>query len=189
MNLIGITGKAGTGKDTLAKIIVEEYGFAQYALAHPMKAAMCAAFDLPMHVFEDRELKEQTIAWIGKSPRQLMQLFGTEFGRRLVRDEIWLMVAERRREWLASTDTCSGMVVSDIRFPDEAAWIRACGGLLIHLDRPGVEAVSAHSSENGVSMEDGDALIQNNGSIDDLSDKLTFLLSEKCKLLPLKKNF
>ena len=45
-----------------------------------------------------------------------------------------------------------GMVISDVRFDNEAAWIPAHGGRIIHVIRPDTKAVEAHASEDGIEM-------------------------------------
>lgn len=164
MRLIGIAGKAGSGKDTVAEHLVNNYGFARYALAGPIKKAVCAAFDLGAHVYEDRELKEKTLEWLGFSPRRLAQLLGTEFGRKLIADDVWLRVAQHHLDWLSSLDVCSGVVVSDIRYDNEAEWVhKNCGEVwLVH--RPDVAVVESHSSEAGVDMALVNRVLPNTGT-------------------------
>jgi len=69
--LIGITGKAGTGKDTFADLIVDSYAgkqFSRYAFAAPIKKMLEAGFGLTPDVWENRDLKEKPLNSIGKSP-------------------------------------------------------------------------------------------------------------------------
>lgn len=164
MRLIGIAGKAGSGKDTVAAHLVDNYSFTRYALAAPIKKAMCAAFSLPEHVFEDRELKEKPLDWLGFSPRRLAQLFGTEFGRKIVGDDVWLRVAQRNIDWLRATGG-GDVVVSDVRYNNEAEWIRRNCGEVWVVDRPDTAPVASHSSEAGVDMALVNRVLPNNGSI------------------------
>jgi hypothetical protein len=68
-----------------------------------------------------------------------------------------------------------GMVIPDIRFENEAEWIRK-NGLLIRIVRPDAMEVASHSSENGVSTEAIDEIIWNNGSLDLLYRKLNVVM-------------
>jgi hypothetical protein len=178
MKLIGLAGKAGVGKDTVADILERDHDFTRYALAQPIKAALCEAFFLWPADFTDRERKERVISWIGKSPRQLAQLFGTEFAREMIAPDIWLRVAQKRYEAILADGVARGFVVSDVRFENEADWIRSNGGVVWHIERPGAEPVADHASEEGVEQKGADAIIVNNGTIEDLRGKVAFLLSE-----------
>jgi len=67
------------------------------------------------------------------------------------------------------------MVVSDVRFDNEADWVRSIGGLVIHIIRGSAPDVAAHSSEQGVTMRPGDGTIVNDGTLQDLYTQIDFL--------------
>ncbi|MCY1282783.1 hypothetical protein D9M70_316310 [compost metagenome] len=122
-------------------------------------------------------LKEAPIDWLGKSPRELMQLLGTEWGRDLVHPQLWLLLAERNLANLAETQArCDGFVISDVRFENEAAWVRQRGGIVVHLRRPAADAVNPHSSESGIHVHDNDLLIDNAGTLQELYAQLDLLM-------------
>lgn len=152
-HLIGITGRAGVGKDTAADHLVHAHGFARYSLADPIRHGLVAMLHgiglTPAH-FSVRECKEQPLSLLGKSPRQLAQTLGTEWGRQLVHPDLWLLLAE---QVIADvTDNGGrGIVIPDVRFDNEADLIRRHHGTLIHIQRDSATAVAAHSSEAGVS--------------------------------------
>jgi hypothetical protein len=165
MQLIGLNGPAGSGKDTIAEYLRDHHGFATLSFAHPVYAGVSAAFGIPIEQMKDRHFKEQPIWWIGKSPRQLLQLFGTEFGREMVAKDIWLRVAKNTLDevcYLRDKDSAPcRVVISDVRFDNEAEWVRNLGGVIWHIHRPGVQPVAAHVSEAGVSFETGDEQVVN----------------------------
>ncbi|RKR79189.1 deoxynucleotide monophosphate kinase family protein [Marinobacter nauticus] len=175
MRLIGIAGKARSGKDTVAAYLVKKHGLLKYSFADPMKAGIKEMFGLTeQHVNGD--LKEIVIPWLGVSPRRLMQTLGTEWGREMIRPDLWVMLAQRQWDQIRqpTADTFNGgMIVPDIRFEEEAAFIRRNGGLVIHMFRDDLQLVEAHKSESGVCFMDGDWLIENNGTIDDLYNELS----------------
>lgn len=187
MILIGLHGLAGSGKDSVGHYLEDVYQFERAALAKPIKDAACVLFDLTPEHFEDRGLKETVIPWLGKSPRQIAQLLGTEFGRRYLGSDIWIKVAKQRldawrSEFLEQTfHSLCGFVVTDIRYDDEAEWIRSEGGAVWHIHRPGLAPVSSHSSENGISLTHGDMMIENSGTLYDLYDKVDFLIDATLK--------
>ena len=83
------------------------------------------------------------------SPRRAYQLFGTEFGRAL-RPTIWLDCAKRKLDALGPNE---GLVITDIRFPNEHRWLSYAGGMLIHVRRQGAAyqiADNTHESEVGL---------------------------------------
>jgi hypothetical protein len=118
MHLIGITGKARAGKDTVAKYLVRNYGFVSSSFALPLKRAAKEMFGLSDDEAFGDELKEVPIPfWWGLSPRAMFQKLGTEGGRILFGDDIWLKRWERF--YLQYRDSAH-VVVSDVRFDNEA---------------------------------------------------------------------
>lgn len=155
-NLIGITGKAGAGKDTLAAGLKGRSGVI-YSLASPLKRGIETMFGLPSTVWE-RDQKEVVIPWLGVSPRRLAQTLGTEWGRELIAPDVWLRVAER-----AITEALREgalVVVPDIRFDNEAEMIRRLDGIVVRVERD-VAAVEAHVSEAGIADCLVDVVIEN----------------------------
>ena len=165
-NLIGLVGRARTGKDTAGGWISCRHGLRTRSFADPIKMML-------MWTFGDRFSRgdrEQPIDWLGKSPRQLMQTLGTEWGRDLVHPDLWVLVAKQEWERLlaegGSEDT--GMVFTDVRFRNEAEWVLREGGTLIHIVRPDAELVNAHASEQADLSDLCDYRIENTGTIEDL---------------------
>lgn len=161
--MIGIAGRAGSGKDTVANYLIKEFGYTTYTLADPVKDGVLVMLrHLGVrweHLWGDK--KEEIIPAIGKSGRQLTQLLGTEWGRDMVDIDLWVKTAEARvSDW-------SGRVLTDVRYENEAAFVRR-HGKLIHLHRPDAQEVSPHSSEAGVRREPGDLVITNDGTVEDL---------------------
>ena len=161
--LIGIAGRAGSGKDTAGAHLVSNHGFSQYAFADPIRAMLAALGAFPAADLLDRDAKEKVIDWLGKSPRQMAQTLGTEWGRELVHPQLWVLMAQRR--WEAAQAAGEDLVITDVRFANEARWIRDQGGMVILLSRPDTEAVSAHASEQVDLSPLADWLIDNNDSI------------------------
>ncbi len=123
IKLIGFAGPATSGKDTACDYLANAYFFTQYSFAAPTKRALMAMFSLSMaHVGGD--LKEVDVDWLGKSPRQLLQTLGTEWGRNQIGDDIWVKTLARELEGDISLsqqlyESWFG-VISDVRFEDEA---------------------------------------------------------------------
>jgi len=167
--LIGLAGPARSGKSTAATYIEQQFGFAQYAFAQPLKEALRGMLNLSDRELEG-DLKEEALTDIGLSPRQLMQTLGTEWGRQHGGRDFWLRVAERRLAHIedALPHAFNGYVISDVRFENEAAWVRARGGVILHIHRPDAPQVASHSSEHGIAIHGGDIEISNDADIETL---------------------
>lgn len=173
--IIGIAGRAGSGKNLVASMIPDS---AVIQLADPLYAMLEAMLGIPAEQLRDRQTKELPIDGIGKSPRQLLQTLGTEWGRALVRDDIWLVLARRRIDALLEAGAAS-VVIADVRFDNEAAMIRQAGGQVWEVVRPGGHAVAEHESERGVSPHLVDLKIHNAGTIEQLRDYVADALASK----------
>lgn len=170
--LIGLCGPAGAGKNTVADILACEGSgeFVLLAFADPIYQCISAITGLPASRLKDRTVKEQVISWLGRSPRQLLQSMGTDWGRDQVHPEIWIRITMER----ASRHMSLGhrVVVTDVRFDNEAEAIVAAGGEVWRVIRPGwrcldVEAAN-HRSEAGVSDRLVSRTVENSGTLDDL---------------------
>lgn len=166
MKIIGLTGPAGSGKDTVADRLVSQYGYIKYSFAEPLKA-MLKVIGVDC---DNRETKELPHPVFGVSPRVMAQTLGTEWMRKGVNREGWLLLAlERIRSTtelnnLEDVPTEKGIVFSDVRFENEAEFIRA-RGTLVHIVRK-VEAVAAHESEKGIVFRDEDRCLMNDKTIE-----------------------
>jgi hypothetical protein len=177
--VIGITGLAGAGKDTLADYLVKEHGYTKYSLASPIKQLLNERFGWTDEEWLDREWKEtphrrcgygvrRNQGWIGKveefSPRSWAQWLGTDVGRTIGGEDVWVNLM-RKFSW-----TVDKLVVSDVRFDNEANAIHNLGGKVIKIDRVLAVPVRAHASEMGVSSQLIDAFVWNDGTIDRLTE-------------------
>ncbi len=155
--IIGIAGRAGAGKNTVAEMIP---GAAVFGFADPLYEGLAAMLGVPEEMLRSRRNKETPLVWLGKSPRELMQLLGTEWGRGMVAQDIWLRLAKRRIETYGGT-----IVFSDVRFDNEAEWIRNQGGEVWLVERE-QETHHTHSSEAGISPHLIDRVIDNRGTLE-----------------------
>lgn len=166
-HLLGINGKAGSGKDTVADLLRSRRGYHSIAFADPLRAGITAMLALDAGHFEHPQ-KEQPLPIIEKSPRQLLQLLGTEWGRQMIHPDLWVMLAARRVADIRLRHPGANIVITDVRLDNEAAMIRELGGEIWMLTRPGAGTPHAHSSENGISLHHIARTIRNNGTLDEL---------------------
>ena len=148
--LIGLAGRAGAGKDTVAGIIREEAALAGQrtavaSFADPLYRAISAITGIPVAMLRDRTFKEDTIDWLGKSPRQLLQTLGTEWGRNMMGENFWVEIFRNAAE---QYDT---VVVSDVRFPNEVDVITEdMGGVVYRVVKANSGSNDQHLSEAGI---------------------------------------
>lgn len=163
--LVGITGRAGSGKDTFARLLAEvsDQLVEIDHFAEPLRQGLQAMLGLSPEAFEPA-LKELPIPWLGVSPRRLMQTLGTEWGREMVAPDLWVTLAQRRRDHSHYDAT----IFADVRFESEADWIRDQGGTILRMVRPSPDRLDAHKSEDGIARHKDDVAIYNAGSLDDL---------------------
>lgn len=178
-NLIGIHGAAGSGKDTIAEYLVAYHDFVRYGFADPIKNGLAIMLGLSPCDFAERERKEAPHPRYGVSPRRMAQTLGTEWGRQMVHPNVWVTAAEVHCRRLACGGW-TGIVIPDVRFENEATWIRANGGRIWHILRPDAPVVEAHSSEAGIAYDlaGGDALIHNGGTLERLYEHVRMGLRE-----------
>lgn len=177
IKLIGISGAARSGKDTAADYLVKAFGFRKFSFAAPIKEGVKAMFGLTEdHV--NGHLKEKILDDLGVSPRFLMQTLGTEWGRKIVHTDAWLIAAQRQLSLLKEKGV-KFVVIPDVRFENEASFIRDNGGVMLHVSRDDCEQVLNHESENGVSLMPGDFQVANNKTIVEFCYRVDTIFVEK----------
>ena len=183
IDLIGIAGYARSGKDTTANYVSMRYGHTQASFAeaireglfalnpqitinHPMtKETTLMPLQLAVFVFGWEDLKD-----ISPDVRPLMQKFGSEVGRSLWGEDFWInrlfyrTVGERK------------LVISDVRYWNEAQTIRRKGGEVWWVERPGIGAANQHPSESDLENYEFDRHIRNDGTTDFLFDKIDLIM-------------
>ena len=213
-NLIGISGKIGSGKDTVGNIIqmltqgidsntqITEYvngtnitGF-DYQIkkfADTIKDIACMLIGCTRAQLEDQEFKQKELGeewWycvaddgsyipyeqnlhknkvvnlVKLTPRKLLQLLGTECGRQIIHPNIWVnsLFADYKKD--------SNWIITDVRFPNEAQAIKDKGGIMIRINRPLYRLDDQHPSETALDNYNFDYVIENEGNIDELVQKI-----------------
>lgn len=164
-NLIGICGFIGSGKDTVAKMFVEQ-GCVQDSFAAPLKDMCASIFGWQREMLEgdsmdSREFRETAdLYWTRKlgidnfTPRLALQLLGTDIMRTHFSQDIWLNSLEYRIRRQRQDDLC--VVVSDARFKNELNLIKELGGVVIHVKRselPEWYEVAVHANNGSVTAK------------------------------------
>lgn len=194
--IIGICGLAGSGKDTLADMLCEKYGFVKLSFGSVLKDIVSIIFSwdrekLEGSTMESREWRETPDEWWSKkleipdlTPRKVLQQIGTNVFRKHFHKDIWVSVLERKLEMYPK------VVVTDCRFSNEIEMIRKCGGKIVRLQRGELpswydkyffgeieEPKNVHPSEYMWIREKFDYEIKNNGDKKEMLKELYPLVS------------
>lgn len=174
--IVGFAGRIGAGKDTAAEALVER-GWVKVAFSDAVWEAVsrldpmiCSPWSFSDYI-DYMGIEEAKRGY--PEIRRLAQKMGTEVGRQLIGETVWLDALERR---LDSLPDCPGVCVSGVRFDNEAQWIRQRGGLVIEVlraERDGVDPSNGtHASETGLTQEFVDWNIRNDGPVHELHDRI-----------------
>ena len=222
MNIIGISGLAGSGKDTVADMLLKHKGVIKVSLADPIKrfAAEMWGFSKeqlfgPSQFRNAPDPRYETSPGNFLTPRKVLQHLGTEGGRAIDYD-VWIRYAldvsstllnAKPREWCYSPENglqqyisqypqgefetlddfpekVKAVIIPDCRFPNEIEQIKAAGGILIRIVRPGAglkDAFGLHASEREMAdIPDSDfsVVLQNSGTLDDLQQSVDILVRD-----------
>lgn len=167
--VLGIAGPAGSGKDTFSDMVTVELNVRGHravalSMAAPLKSAMQELFGVDVYGLTRAEKELPHIKLSGRTPREVMQWLGTEFGRTLVGPDVWIRAMQTRIETIPDGVF---ILIPDIRFVNEVQFARK-NGMMLTIDRE-VAAVAAHSSEGLVAGH----LINNQGSLTELRERAT----------------
>lgn len=147
--IIGLAGPAGCGKDSARHVLELKHDFAGLAFADPirnMTHALLTSTGASTDYLHKRELKETPVPGLGVSTRHIMQTLGTEWAREHFGPGFWINAAASTMADLRSQGY-RHCVISDVRFANEADWIRTQGGEVWQIVRPGLAPVRTHVSE------------------------------------------
>jgi hypothetical protein len=195
-----VCGFIGSGKDTVADYLTNFHGFRRESLANSLKDAVAQVFGWDRTMLEGRtktarEWREQPDLWWADrlgipdlTPRWVLQYWGTEVCRRAFHDDIWIASLENKLR-----NSKDDIVISDCRFPNEIQSIKHAGGKVVRVVRGpepewynlaldsnnGSESanimlmkLSIHASETAWVGTNFDAVVDNNGTLDQLYQQL-----------------
>lgn len=155
---IALCGYAYSGKDTAALALIEK-GWKRVAFADALKEVA------------------RGIGWDGEKDdhgRWLLQQLGQQV-REHIAEDAWVQAVAKSIQEMRSLSgfrpTC--VVLTDCRYQNEAQWVRSVGGKVVRVSRPNTGPVNNHISESDLDDFDFDAVITNDGTVEELGEKLT----------------
>jgi hypothetical protein len=168
--VISISGYAQVGKDTLAGFLIEQ-GYKRLAFADSLRDALWVLNPwVPIHGGE-RYYQLQTVVdllgWDDAKAhpeiRRLLQVMGTEVGRQILGENVWVDLLKRKIEPEGK------YVVTDTRFPNEFKALRDLGAQMVRVTRDGIGPVNGHKSETALDEFIFDVTVENDGTLEELA--------------------
>lgn len=173
--IIGLSGYAQSGKDATANLLCLNYGYTRIAFADAMRHALMIInpkLDSITRVSDYVDDYGWDMAKKNPEVRRLLQVLGTDFGRTMLGDDVWIKLA------LRDVRQDERIVISDVRFPNEAEAIKKLSGSVWRINRHNHTAVNGHKSEHAMDNYMFNHVIYNDGTLDDLSDEVFMLARE-----------
>jgi len=180
--LIGLSGKARSGKNTAAYYIQERLGedASIDSFAGNLKRVCMEAFGFTANQVYGNEKLVVDSFW-GNTPVYFLQKVGTELFRNMIDKDFWckslMKTVDRVLEYEDNI-----IIIDDVRFPNEADAIKERGGILIRInreERPDTGRDPNHPSEIALDDYEGfDYIIDNDGTIEELYNKLEVILEQ-----------
>lgn len=167
--IIGLTGYAQSGKDTVAQILVEHHGFERIAFADKIREFCYAMNPVVGHVANEETILRHVVDRDGWDEakklggiRRMLQNVGIA-AREVFGEKFWIEQA------LNGINPTENIVITDVRFINEAKAIKEYEGSQIwKVKRPGIGPVNAHISESEMDGYKVDQIFYNGGTIEDL---------------------
>lgn len=184
--VIGICGKKFSGKSTVARLLSEATGYEVRSFADKLKDVCCVLSGCTRLDLEDYDFKENKLvpeyleAYCGDADKPTFRAFLQHFGSEVMRginDNIWIDCT--------LGNECGNVIVSDVRFPNEAKAIKDRGGIVIKVVRDSVDAKDKHQSEMMIDGIDADYVLWNDTTLENLVlnvDSLVRLLRANGKI-------
>ena len=177
IKLIALTGAAKSGKSTIAKYLSKgtdsRYGthvpFVRARFSGTLKKMLMQITDVTEDMIEGSLKEEPQEIFGGRTPREVMQTLGTEWGRDSVYSKIWL------DSWERSVCDLTYVVVEDLRYLNEAELVKNRGGEIWRIKRPDYQC-NGHISETEMEGIDPDLTIRNSGSLGELHAMIDSIL-------------
>jgi hypothetical protein len=181
--VIGLTGFAGSGKDTVGEEFIRR-GWKRVSFAAGVYA-LALAIDPWIEVgpghYELLSVTVETVGWMGSKwnypdVRRILQNVGNE-AREVIGKTVWVDLAQKQIDQYTSEGY--NVVITDVRYPNESEMVRSLdNGFVVKVERPGVGPINGHISDKGLSESQIDAVLNNDGALEDIPRKVDETLRE-----------
>lgn len=152
MILIGLSGMKQSGKSTVANYMRTRKGFTELSFAYPLKEIIGKQlFGLnDSQLYGSDEDKERVITDWHRSPRQILQIVGTDLFRNNFDSDFWVKLCLRRIREIRKNNAKARIVVSDCRFFNEQQALKDMGAYSFNIIKDGQVSQDHHESEHGL---------------------------------------
>lgn len=185
VNLIGISGRIGSGKDTFAQILIDQLGEGWEIKKYAQKLKQIASIltGVPVENFEDQVFKACFMGgeWGQMTFREFLQRLGTEAVRNNIHTNAWVnaFYADFKERFTGNILNERQLanekfwhfpkwIVTDVRFQNEADEIKKRGGIVVRISRNETTGENLHSSETALDDYPFDDFIRNTGTLAEL---------------------
>lgn len=185
-NLIGITGFKRCGKDTTGLYLINNHNYIKYSFAGALKAACSEIFMFDYEQTEGSKKEDFDERW-NINPRKVFQRFGTEIFRdsleqffpemKHLKNNFWIYRFKIWYQEQIRKNPNVRIVVTDVRFQNEADIIKELGGIIIKVSRKNIMSDDKHASEINILNIKADYDIKNDSSIEDYYKNLKSILN------------
>lgn len=170
--IIGLSGKAESGKDTVANIIRIIYPNTEILhFGDTLKDVVSSAFNINRSILDTQEGKKCINPKTNSTYREILQKLGSLF-RQTFYENIWI---DTVLDKIQSDNII--YVIADVRYPNEKKAIEDKGGIVIRIDRQGISQME-HQSETALDDYPFKYIIYNNGTLENLSKKVELLCKQ-----------
>ena len=177
--IIGLSGYAQVGKDTVANYLVEKYGFVKVSFADPIREALyklnpyVRIGDMPPTSLSNAvdHMGWEEVKVFSSDTRELLQRLGTEVGREMFGKDFWV------NQGMLRAKEHENVVFADTRFMNEANAIRATGGQVWRIHKQGHGPVNGHPSETALDNYRFDWTLPNYAGIEDLHNLIDQIMA------------
>jgi hypothetical protein len=171
--IIGLTGAKGSGKNTVGDHMKSAHSFKQLSFAAPLKESAAAALGVDASVWETWKNEPHTTIEVVRdgraihqiTARQFLQRYGTEAHRDVFGEDFWREQLLRSIEYVGWDER---LVVTDVRFEDEAKALIDVGAYIVRVERPGHGGDDPHPSEAPIAPSLVETAIRNYGTLEEL---------------------
>lgn len=183
--IIGLHGYARSGKDSLAQVLVEDFGYTRISFADILRDALYRLNPI-VHatllieggagVMRLRSIID-SMGWDKaktefEEVRRLLQVIGLEVGRELFYEDVWVDAA------LKNYEPSGKYVITDVRFENEVLAVENRKGVLVKIIRDGVGPVNNHVSDAGLPDHSFDIILNNSGTLNEWHDQAVALVKD-----------
>lgn len=171
ISLVGLTGLAGCGKDTLASL-VEVDGWTKVAFADALKDICIKYLGLSYDDAYTQEGKMRFNEFWGMTNREILQRVGTDALRNGFNKDVWVKILELKVKQMLSDG--KKVIIADCRFDNEAEMVLRLGGIMLEIKRNVESNLSSqeqkHASERGIDVKYIMGVLENDDTVQHLKD-------------------